>query len=252
MAFRRMSRRRRTSKKFTPGRLVRVPYSRGQNLQTYSRGRILHVYPTDQSGNYQLACSNATPFDLTPTSGNGQLLNSIAIAGGLSGRTGTKIKMRTLLLNMECLAPVTGATVPGYHYHGKLVVFYDKRPRWGTAVTPGITDLYEASTFTSFRSLTSRDRFDVLLEKDVFLDTTSVWNGTTAISTWGPGSSRRYCVRVPINRVTSWTAGDITGGLAAMTYGALYLVYFNNNPFVSGQMATCMFNWKLSFEDLMV
>lgn len=250
MAFRRMSRRRRIGRKFTPGRLRRLPYSKGQNLSTFSHGKILHVYPSDQAANYQMAASSTTPLDLTANSGNAVLLNPVPITAGISTRVGTKIKMRTLLLNCEISAPISsGVTLPSSHYHAKLWILYDKRPRWGTAVTPAITDIFENSGPFAFRSLSSRDRFDVLVEKDVFLESSPA--GSTPVPCWGSSSARRYNIRVPLNRVTSWQANDTTGGLAAMTYGALYLCLTNNLAFVSGQMPSMIYNWKVSFEDMM-
>lgn len=250
MALRRMYRRRRVGRKFTPGRIRRIPYSKGQNLSTFSHGKILHVFPSDQAGNFQMAASATTPLDLTNASGNAALLNAIPVTSGITNRVGTKVKLRTLLLNCEVSAPISsGVQATTYHYHAKLWILYDKRPRWGTAITPSISDIFENPAPFAFRSLTSRDRFDVLLEKDIFLDTYPA--GSAPVACIGPGSSKRYNIRVPLNRVTSWQAGDTTGGLAAMTYGALYLCLTNNVTFASGQMPTMIYNWKISFEDMM-
>lgn len=256
MAYRRVNRRRRSSRfssRFTPGRRVKVPYSRGQNLPTYSGGKILHVYPTAQSTPFVMAASSTSPMSLTGGSGNCTLLNAIPRAGGMAGRTGYRIRMRTLLLTVEVEMPQTGSLVVGLnHQHPKLWVLYDKRPLFATGTPPSITDVFEGTWFSSFRAFASRDRFDVLYEKDIPLDSDTVWNGSAAVPVYGVAAQKRFNVRIPINRITSWDADDTTGALSAMHIGPLYLCYTSNFAFVSGQMPTATFNWKLSFDDLMV
>lgn len=240
------------SRRYTPGRRSRVPYSRGQNLPAYSRGKIVHVYPTAQAVSYVIAASNLSPMSSVPDTGNCRPLNEIPVTGGMCGRTGYRVRMRTLLLNVEVKLPDTGSVVPIYsHQHPKLWVLYDKRPSFPTGTHPSITDVYEGDVFTSFRQLSSRDRFEVLFEKDIPLMSQQLWNGSGLAYVLASSSFKRMSLRIPINRLTSWVSSDTTGAVGAMHVGALYLC-FTTNVGLSSASCTCQFNWKLSFDDLMV
>lgn len=251
MPVRRLNRRRKS--KYTPGRRVRLPYSSGQNLPQFSKGKIVHVWPGITTSAFSMAASSTSPLDLTQFSGNAFLLNAIPLSGGITNRTGAKIRMRTLLLNLEVNAPnPSGIIVPAAHYHMRIWVLYDKRPYFGTTTTPSLGDIYENTGYTAFRNLSSRDRYDVLMEKDVVVDAAPIWNGTAAVSAFASTSTKRMSLRIPVNRIASWITSDTTGGLAAFTYGPLYLCATSTSPFVSGQMPVVFYNWKLSFDDLMV
>lgn len=240
------------SRRYTPGRRTRVPYSRGQALPSYSRGKIVHVYPTAQSTFYTISASSTSPMSSTAGSGNCQPLNEIPLIGGMSGRTGYRVRMRTLLLNCEVKMADTGSVVPTYsHQHPKLWVLYDKRPSFPTGTHPSVTDVYEGDAFTSFRQLSSRDRFEVLFEKDIPLASNQIWNGTGLVYTLASQSFKRMSLRIPINRLTSWVSTDTSGHVDAMHIGALYLCFTSSNGYGTAS-PVCWFNWKLSFDDLMV
>jgi len=251
-----LRKRRRSSiqRRNVPGRLRTVRYSRGQNIPTYTRSsplKLVHIYPTGQSTPQVLYANALTPMVDSGTSGTPNLtvLNQIPRTAGTATRSGPKIRMRSLLLSLEAFAG-TAATSPG-HFHMKLFVYYDKRPVVGSAVFPAITDLYENNDFCGFRSLNSRDRFDVLYERDIKLDKVPVFNSVTQVTQWDYGSASRKVlnIRIPVDRITAWDDANSSGGYPGMTYGMLCLCVVStlagasSNPVIN-------FNYKLSFDDL--
>lgn len=251
MPLKRFSKRR--VSRFTPGRRRSVPYTKfGQQLPTFTRSRnvprLLHIFPA-VSIQQSMGASSNNPLGAGT---NALILNEVPRAAGVASRTGTKIKMRTLLINYEWHMGNTAGVTPQLHQHLKMVLLYDRRPIWGAAAYPSWTDVYESSAFTSFRTMMSRDRFEVLLEKDVALNAEPTYNGTSIVPIEGPRSFARGSLRVPINRLTSWAPDDTSGVLAAMTYGSLFLVGLSNGPYVANSSPYCFFSYKLSFDDLNV
>jgi len=243
--------RRRT--RYTPGRRRGIKYSSGQNMKQFSRGpgiKLIHVFPSDQSGNYTINGTNASPANLG-VNPNAMLLNNIPKSSGLANRIGTKIRMRELLINWECIMGDSAGVTGAIHQHGRLVVVYDRRPSWGSAVAPTLTDLYENLAFTGFRALNSRDRFDILWEKEIALEAEYVWNGSAIQSRICKSSDMRGSVRIPIYRKAAWQTDNTTGTLDGFTYGPLYLMFLSPSAFTSSVSPYCIFNWKLAFDDLM-
>lgn len=240
---------RRGGYKATAGRVRKVKYSRGQNYPTYTRTRkveLLHVFPSNQGSAGIFAASDSSPVTLGTSGSNGVVLNQVSRGSGINNRLGTRIFMRDLLLNWEASMGNNGLTVPVSHQHFKLFVVYDKRPRTGTSSTPSLTDIYENTQFTAFREMSSRDRYDVLWEKDIQLTGEAVSPTQFMLCA---GSYQRGSVRIPVRRMVSWVYNDTAGDLVAMTLGALYLIAMAGSPFVGAVSPAVVYNWKLTFDD---
>lgn len=160
------------------------------------------------------------------------LLNPVTQGTSLENRLASRITMLQLQVRGEVRASYTNVALP----IGFWAIVYDRQPQ---GVLPAVTDIYETVSVDAFQVLGTRDRFQILYRQDFQLETNNS----------GPTSDglRRYDRVVHFRLPTTFTTPGITGTIADIRTGALYLVYAGWDQVTGTNLATGRFSFRLMF-----
>lgn len=170
----------------------------------FSSGRELKVIDTAQA---QYACT---------TTGSVTLLNGVATGTDFTNRIGRKIIMKSVQIR-GMVRPATSTPTSAVC---RVIIGYDMQPN--TAL-PAVTDVLLAATGDSMLNLNNRDRFKMLMDKQV----TMGFYNTTASSSVADHTVVNVKKYIKLNHDTIFDGttaaiGDITSGsLFLLTVGTL-------------------------------
>ncbi|AXQ65649.1 MAG: coat protein [Circoviridae sp.] len=135
------------------------------------------------------------------------LINGISQGVGSSQRIGRQILMKSLELTISCQfgpTPSNNITAP------RLVVFYDRQ---AAVSSPAITSVFNTNHFQSYKNLSSKDRFIILI--DAYIEPIGGVDNLRRSQTF----YRKLNLPVMFNGTGS-SASDITTGTIQYYYGS--------------------------------
>jgi hypothetical protein len=152
------------------------------------------------------------------------LINGISQGVGNSQRIGRQILMKSLELTISCqfagTIPTNNITAP------RLVVFYDRQ---AAVSSPSITSVFNTNHYQSFKNLSSKDRFIILI--DAFIEPI----GGVDVLRRSQTFYRKLNLPVIFNGTGS-SASDITTGTIQYYYG-------------SSDLSTCYVTSRILYTD---
>ena len=191
---------------------------------TYSRSQVEKKYVDTASATY-----------VCDTTGTVTCLNLCNEGTGVSQRVGRKICMKSVQVR-GIVDPVDGATNA---CNARIMLVWDKQVN---GVIATIAEILSAATSNSFMNLDNRERFVVIMDKQVSV---GAFNNTTGYAQSPTVHTINKYKKLPMG---SFTIYDGTGaGIADINTGALYLVTIGNQ--VAGEGARFVGACRVRYTD---
>jgi len=152
------------------------------------------------------------------------LINGISQGVGNSQRIGRQILMKSLELTISC--QFSGASLTNNMTAPRLVVFYDRQ---AAVSSPAITSVFNTNHFQSYKNLSSKDRFIILI--DAYIEPIGGVDTLQRTQTF----YRKLNLPVIFNGTGS-SASDITTGTIQYYYG-------------SSDISTCFVTSRIQYTD---
>lgn len=173
----------------------------------------------------------------TVAGGSMQLLNGIAQGSDYNQRIGRRINIRSILIRMFISNGSTPASQPV-----RIILFHDAQTN---GVDPTANDLLGSasaggSSTTAVNNLSNRDRFRIMMDKIILLQT----NGGTTSGT----ADRKYLMKYKkCNLLTTYGGTGATVG--AIISGAIYLLAVSQFTLPSTNAPTIITETRIRFLD---
>jgi len=159
------------------------------------------------------ALDTATADYICDTTGSVTLLNGVTQGSDFTNRIGRRWTIKTV--QVEGYFHGTGALSNAAGSHLRLMIIYDHQPN---GALPAVTDVLTAATSHSFLNLNNRDRFRVIMDKQVTVDPMD--NDATLTSLAGTTKKLVFYKRVNLPVVNDGT----TNGIGDIQTGSLFLL----------------------------
>lgn len=165
--------------------------------------------------------------------GVGVLLNGLVPGTGASQRIGKKVTLKSIQIRGAINAGALG--VNPFSGFGRMFIIYDKQ---ANAAFPTIASILEQTSGTSPMNMDNRERFLVLYDRQFALDQ------------FGGNPSAQVKMYKKLNLTTVFNAGT-AGTVADITSGAVYVVFINENSYVTTSTNSPIIRWysRIRYED---
>lgn len=183
----------------------------------------------------ELKTIDSTVTSNVPAAGNISTLNAVATGTDFTNRTGRKTTMKSLLLRLT-LNPLPATSAPSGDAV-RIVVLYDTQTN---GAIPVVGDVLSGGTWDSPINLTNRDRFKILMDKQVNMAASTYTAGALTAGSPETKFLKKYR-QFSLETIFNGTAGSVT----QIQTGGLFILYISE----ANNVTNLLINSRVRFTD---